>query len=82
MRSVLCSAARIRCALILFIDRLETSVLVMFAVAIFISYGLQCYVPVDVVWNGYLKPRLEAAGSQRLLLWEYGLRLFLCLLTC
>ncbi|RVE51554.1 hypothetical protein evm_003824 [Chilo suppressalis] len=53
----------------------------MFAVAIFISYGLHCYVPVEVVWKGYLLPRLEAGGSQRITMWEYALRIALCLLT-
>lgn len=62
---------------------LATSVIVMFAVAIFISYGLHCYVPVEVVWRGYLQPRLLAArfSPARLRLAEYALRVALCLLT-
>ncbi|CAF4743321.1 unnamed protein product [Pieris macdunnoughi] len=60
---------------------LAASVMIMFAVAIFISYGLHCYVPVEVVWKGYLLPRLQQNGSQRIRLWEYGLRVVLCLLT-
>lgn len=64
--------------------RLATSVIVMFAVAIFISYGLHCFVPVDVVWRGYVEPRLRAAATPpaRLVLAEYVLRVLLCLLTC
>ena len=56
----------------------------MFAVAIFISYGLHCYVPVEVVWRGYLLPRLTRSGAPpaRLRSAEYGLRVVLCLLTC
>ncbi|CAG9782190.1 unnamed protein product [Diatraea saccharalis] len=61
---------------------LASSVIIMFAIAIFISYGLHCYVPVEVVWKGYMLPRLEASGSQRITLWEYALRIGLCLLTC
>ncbi|KAM3969012.1 proton-coupled amino acid transporter-like protein acs isoform 2-T2 [Aphomia sociella] len=60
---------------------LQMSVIIMFAIAIFISYGLHCYVPVEVVWRGYLLPWLERSGSQRLRLWEYGLRILLCLIT-
>lgn len=64
--------------------RLATSVLAMFAVAIFISYGLHCYVPVEVVWRGYLLPRLQQSGAppSRLRVAEYGLRIALCLITC
>lgn len=54
----------------------------MFAVAIFISYALHCYVPVEVVWRGYLLPRLQRSGSRHLRLAEYALRIGLCLLTC
>ncbi|CAG5039805.1 unnamed protein product [Parnassius apollo] len=62
-------------------DPLATAVIVMFAIAIFISYGLHCYVPVEVLWKGYLLPWLEESGSRRLRLWEYTLRVALCLLT-
>ncbi|XP_061707880.1 proton-coupled amino acid transporter-like protein CG1139 [Cydia pomonella] len=60
-----------------------TSVKAMFSVAIFISYGLQCYVPVDVVWSGYLRPRLlqSHASQPKLVASEYALRIALCLLT-
>ncbi|KAJ0183598.1 hypothetical protein K1T71_000021 [Dendrolimus kikuchii] len=62
---------------------LATSVIVMFAIAIFISYGLHCYVPVEVVWKGYVLPRLQSSGAppRRLFLAEYGLRITLCLIT-
>lgn len=67
-----------------FVRRLATTVIVMFAVAIFISYGLHCYVPVEVVWRGYLEPRLRnaAASPRATVLAEYALRVVLCLLTC
>ncbi|KAI8430463.1 hypothetical protein MSG28_000731 [Choristoneura fumiferana] len=62
---------------------LATSVRGLFAVAIFISYALQCYVPVDVVWSGYVRPRLmrSHATQGKLLVSEYALRIALCLLT-
>ncbi|XP_041987958.1 proton-coupled amino acid transporter-like protein CG1139 [Aricia agestis] len=60
---------------------LAVTVIVMMAVAIFISYGLQCYVPVEVLWKNYLLPRLEDASPKRKRIWEYGLRIVLCLLT-
>ncbi|XP_072931462.1 proton-coupled amino acid transporter-like protein acs [Epargyreus clarus] len=60
---------------------LATSVIVMFAVAIFISYGLHCYVPVEVLWRGYVRPRLAGAAPARLRLAEYALRVVLCLIT-
>ncbi|XP_053624617.1 proton-coupled amino acid transporter-like protein CG1139 [Plodia interpunctella] len=59
----------------------STTVLIMYMVAIFISYALHCYVPVEIVWRDYVKPRLEKAGSQRLRLWEYVVRIVLCLIT-
>ncbi|XP_075990700.1 proton-coupled amino acid transporter-like protein acs isoform X2 [Anticarsia gemmatalis] len=62
---------------------LATSAIAMFAIAIFISYGLHCYVPVEVVWRGYLQPRLESSGApaSRLRVAEYALRVVLCLIT-
>lgn len=62
---------------------LANSVIAMFAIAIFISYGLHCYVPVEVVWRGYLLPRLQRSGTPpaRLRVAEYALRVVLCLLT-
>ncbi|KAJ8737442.1 hypothetical protein PYW08_000037 [Mythimna loreyi] len=62
---------------------LATSVLAMFSIAIFISYGLHCFVPVEVVWRGYLLPRLSRSGAPpaRLRIAQYALRVSLCLLT-
>ncbi|XP_046977465.1 proton-coupled amino acid transporter-like protein CG1139 [Vanessa cardui] len=62
-------------------DPLATSVMVIFAIAIFISYGLHCYVPVEVLWKGYLLPKLEGSSAQKVRLYEYALRVALCLLT-
>ncbi|CAG9137285.1 unnamed protein product [Plutella xylostella] len=56
-------------------------VLGLFAVAILISYVLQCYVPVEIVWKTYVRPKLVEREVKKLLLWEYVLRVGLCLLT-
>lgn len=58
---------------------LAQSVKLAFAVAIFISYALQCYVPVEIIWNQYLKNHLE--DSKNKLLVEYVLRTVLVILT-
>ncbi|XP_050684199.1 proton-coupled amino acid transporter-like protein CG1139 [Leptidea sinapis] len=58
-----------------------STVMGMFAVAIFISYGLQCYVPVEVLWEGYLLPRLGQYSPEKQKYWQYGLRASLCILT-
>lgn len=44
----------------------------IFSLAIFITYALQCYVPLDILWEQRLKRRLEK--SNHLLLWEYVFR--------
>ena len=59
--------------------RLYLSVKLIFAGAIFISYGLQFYVPVDIMWpkiRSWLSPGfLRRYG-------EYGLRVLFALFTC
>jgi len=49
------------------------------ALAIFVTYGLQCYVAVDITWNEYLGPKLEK--NPRQVLWEYVTRTCLVLVT-
>ncbi|XP_063239533.1 proton-coupled amino acid transporter-like protein CG1139 [Bacillus rossius redtenbacheri] len=53
---------------------LAQSVKIMFAVAIFITYALQCYVPVDVVWNSYLRRRMERSSESLQMFVEYLMR--------
>lgn len=53
---------------------------VMFSVAIFVTYALQCYVPFDVLWVQRLKPALEK--SSHILLWEYVFRAAIVGATC
>lgn len=51
---------------------LAQSVNIIFAIAIFITYALQCYVPVEIIWNTYMKKRYE--NSEHRLLVEYIMR--------
>ncbi|KAF2878967.1 hypothetical protein ILUMI_27206 [Ignelater luminosus] len=44
----------------------------LYSLAIFISYGLQGYVPVDILWNTYLAHRFSDSKYPKL--WEYLLR--------
>ncbi|CAG2064085.1 unnamed protein product, partial [Timema podura] len=53
---------------------LAQSVKIMFAVAIFITYALQCYVPVEIVWNTYLKERMAKSSETMQTLVEYLMR--------
>jgi len=54
------------------------SIKIMFAVAIFITYALQAYVPVEIMWNTYLHHRIQ----NRKILWEYVCRTLVTLATC
>ncbi|KAL1117150.1 hypothetical protein AAG570_004477 [Ranatra chinensis] len=60
-------------------EPLAHSVNIIFAIAIFISYALQCYVPVEIIWNTYMKQKLE--NSNKKLLIEYLMRTGVVLLT-
>jgi len=60
-------------------DILAQIVKVSLALSIFVTYGLQCYVAVDITWNEYLGPKLEK--NPRQVLWEYITRTVLVLVT-
>lgn len=53
---------------------------IIFAVATFISYGLQGYVPVAIIWGTYLSKRFE--NSNKKLYWEFLTRVSIVLVTC
>ncbi|KAL0120248.1 hypothetical protein PUN28_008127 [Cardiocondyla obscurior] len=53
------------------------SIKIMFAVAIFITYALQAYVPVEILWSTYLDHRIK----NRKILWEYVCRTVVTLVT-
>ncbi|XP_059475190.1 proton-coupled amino acid transporter-like protein CG1139 [Neocloeon triangulifer] len=59
-------------------DFLAQSVRLMMALAIFLSYGLQFYVPMRIMWPP-LKRRLQTEKAQRI--GEYSMRTFLVLFT-
>lgn len=62
--------------------RLAQSVKIMFAIAIFITYALQCYVPLEIVWNTYVKDRLVDVSNRRKMLVEYVMRTCIVIGTC
>lgn len=57
------------------------SIRVLFAIAIFISYGLQCYVPVDIIWNVYLADKYKDSGKKQLV-YEMLVRIVVVITTC
>ncbi|XP_044254420.1 proton-coupled amino acid transporter-like protein CG1139 [Tribolium madens] len=59
-------------------EPMAQAISILYSIAIFISYGLQGYVPVAIIWNTYIVKRLE--GSSHLLAWEYLLR-FVCVIV-
>ncbi|KAF6201670.1 hypothetical protein GE061_004064, partial [Apolygus lucorum] len=58
---------------------LAQSVNVIFAVAIFITYALQCYVPVEIIWSTYMKKKYE--HSEHKLFYEYIMRICVVIVT-
>lgn len=54
------------------------SIKIMFAIAIFITYALQAYVPVEIIWNTYVCKRVK----NRKIFWEYVCRTCVTLVTC
>lgn len=56
------------------------SVKIIFAVATFISYGLQGYVPVAIIWGTYLSKKFE--HSDKKLHWELLVRILIVIATC
>jgi proton-coupled amino acid transporter len=61
---------------------LAQSVKIMFAIAIFITYALQCYVPLEIVWNTYIKDRLVDSSNRKKLVVEYVMRTCMVIGTC
>lgn len=58
-------------------EAMAQSIKIMFAIAIFITYALQAYVPVEILWTTYLDHRIR----NRKLLWEYVCRTVITLVT-
>lgn len=55
------------------------SITLIFAVAIFISYGLQGYVPVEIIWKQYVQPRIKDSSKQPQ--YELGIRFAVVIAT-
>ncbi|XP_073974096.1 proton-coupled amino acid transporter-like protein acs isoform X2 [Rhodnius prolixus] len=60
-------------------DILAQAVNIIFAIAIYITYALQCYVPVDIIWSTYMKKKYE--NSDHRLVIEYTMRAGVVLVT-
>ncbi|KAG5307196.1 PREDICTED: proton-coupled amino acid transporter 1-like [Acromyrmex echinatior] len=58
-------------------EAMAQSIKIMFAIAIFITYALQAYVPVEILWTTYLDHRIQ----NHKILWEYACRTFVTLVT-
>lgn len=48
--------------------------------SVFVSYGLQCYVSVDIVWTEYLGAKMEVHPKK--IMYKYVVQTSLVLLTC
>lgn len=72
-------SCQLLCNVFLFYS-LAQAINILYSIAIYISYGLQGYVPVQIIFSDYLSKHLE--GSNHKLLWEYLLRLACVILTC
>lgn len=59
---------------------LSRTIRILFAVAIFISYGLQCYVPVDIIWNVYLVQKYKDSNNK--FVYEMLVRIVVVIVTC
>lgn len=64
--------------ILLLFDRMAQSIKVMFAIAIFITYALQAYVPVEIAWSTYIDHRVK----ENKVFWEYVIRTIVTLATC
>ncbi|CAG9816183.1 unnamed protein product [Phaedon cochleariae] len=60
-------------------DVLAKVIRIMYSIAIYISYGLQGYVPVQIIWSNYMAKSLD--NSSRKSLYEYMLRIGCVVLT-
>ncbi|XP_046389906.1 proton-coupled amino acid transporter-like protein CG1139 [Ischnura elegans] len=53
----------------------------MFAAAIFITYALQCYVPLEIIWKEYLVKHLQKRSPRERTLLEYAVRTAIVITT-
>ncbi|KAK9739762.1 Transmembrane amino acid transporter protein [Popillia japonica] len=62
-------------------DTLAKCVNILYSLAIFISYGLQGYVPVQIMWETYIVKHLQNSSPKMKLLYEYILRIVAVIIT-
>lgn len=62
-------------------DVLGMVVRVIFSIAILISYALQCYVPIEMIWTTYMLPTNRIQNSNHQIIWEFALRFSLVFIT-
>lgn len=65
---------------IIFINRAAKAVKILYALAVFVSYSLQGYVPFEILWYSYIRNRIE--NSKKLMMYEYILRFGIVIVTC
>lgn len=53
---------------------------ILYALAVFVSYSLQGYVPFEILWESYIRKRVE--NSKNLVIYEYLLRFSIVIVTC
>jgi len=56
-------------------------IIISYSIAIYISYGLQGYVPVQIMWTNYIAKRLEDTSDRKKTLFEYLLRIVCVVIT-
>ncbi|KAL1517831.1 hypothetical protein ABEB36_001547 [Hypothenemus hampei] len=56
-------------------------IIISYSIAIYISYGLQGYVPVQIMWSNYIAKRLEDASEKKKTFYEYLLRIVCVIIT-
>lgn len=52
----------------------------LLAFGILVSHALVCYVPINIMWNEYVKNKLGVDTKK--IVWEFGLRTILVLVSC
>ncbi|XP_059483177.1 proton-coupled amino acid transporter-like protein CG1139 isoform X2 [Neocloeon triangulifer] len=61
-------------------EKLAQAVQLMIAVAVFMTYPLQCYVAIDILWTQTWQPKLMKRKVKYLLPYEIGVRVLLVLI--
>ncbi|XP_066147999.1 proton-coupled amino acid transporter-like protein CG1139 isoform X2 [Euwallacea fornicatus] len=56
-------------------------IIISYSIAIYISYGLQGYVPVQIMWSNYFAKRMENVNEKKKAFYEYLLRIVCVIIT-